>query len=146
MKVKSFLEAVDHERIVAAIREAEARSRGEIRVHVTAKDVVDAQAAAATQFDRLGMSATRERSGVLLYVAPRSRRFAVIGDSGIHERCGPEFWSQVAAAMEAAFREGRFTDGLVHGIARAGEVLAAHFPRNAGTPDTNELPDEVSED
>jgi len=146
MKVKSFLQAVDHERIVAAIREAEARSHGEIRVHVTARQVDDPQAAAAAQFDRLGMSATRERNGVLLFVAPRSRRFAVIGDRGIHERCGPEFWSEVAAAMESSFRDGRFTDGLVHGIARAGEVLAQHFPRTPGDGDVNELADEVSED
>lgn len=145
MRLKSFLKRVDHDRIVSAIRTAEASSRGEIRVHASNRVVDDVETEAAAQFDRLGMTATRERNGVLIYVAPRSRRFAVIGDRGIHERCGPGFWSEVAKAMEEDFRHGRFTDGLVKGIERAGEVLAAHFPR-AAQPDVNELPDTVSED
>jgi uncharacterized membrane protein len=145
MNPNSFLSQLDHDRIVAAIRDAETRSRGEIRVHASNRAVADAQREAATQFERLGMTSTQERSGVLIYVAPRSQRFAIVGDSGIHEKCGPDFWKLVAAAMEHDFREGRFTDGLVKGIAQAGEALAAHFPRTS-RPDVNELPDRVSED
>jgi uncharacterized membrane protein len=146
MKPKAFLKQLDHDRIVAAIREAEARSRGELRVHVANRDVDDVQQAAAKQFEAFGMTATAERNGVLIYVAPSSRKFAVIGDTGIHERCGASFWSEIASAMEAEFREGRFTDGIVKGVARAGEALATHFPRAAGGADTNELPDEVTEE
>ena len=144
MKMKSFLSQVDHDRIVAAIRAAEGGSRGEIRVHVTNRAVDDPQAEAARQFERLGMTATAERNGVLIYVAPRSQRFAIVGDSAIHEKCGPDFWKQIAAAMEKDFRENRFSDGLVAGIAAAGVALAAHFPRAAA--DANELPDQLSED
>ena len=146
MQTKSFLGALDHERIVKAIAEAEARSRGEVRVHVSGQPVVDAQAAAARQFEALGMTKTAERNGVLLYVAPASQTFAVVGDAGIHERCGPGFWSDVASAVEEDFKAGRFTDGIVKGVTRLGDALAAHFPRTAGTADTNELPDEVTED
>jgi putative membrane protein len=70
----------------------------------------------------------------------------VIGDRGIHERCGPGFWSAVAQAVSEDFHAGRFTDGIVKGVARAGDVLAQHFPRAADRPDVNELPDRVSED
>lgn len=146
MRLKSFLKQVDHERIVAAIRKAEATSRGEIRVHASNRAVDDAQKDAASQFERLGMTATKERNGVLIYVAPRSRRFAIIGDTGIHEKCGPDFWKDVAAAMERDFREGRFTDGIVKGVSKAGEALATHFPRAEGKADVNELSDQVSED
>lgn len=145
MQLKSFLSQVDQDRIVAAIREAEARSRGEIRVHASSRAVEDVQREASLQFEKLGMTATRERSGVLIYVAPQSQRFAIVGDSGIHQNCGPEFWKLIAAAMEHDFREGRFSDGLVKGIAQAGDALAAHFPRDA-RPDVNELSDHVSED
>jgi uncharacterized membrane protein len=145
MRLKSFLTQVDQYRIVGAIREAESRSRGEIRVHASSRPVEDAQREAARQFERLGMTATQERSGVLIYIAPRSQRFAIVGDSGIHEKCGPDFWREIAAAMEHDFRESRFTDGLVKGIARAGDALAVHFPRTAQA-DVNELPDHVSED
>src|SRR5262249_22322546 len=86
------------------------------------------------------------RNGVLLFVAPRSRSFAVVGDAAIHARLGPEFWHDVAAAMEADFRGGRYTDGIVKGVARVGDALAAHFPRQARRTDLHALPDEASED
>ena len=156
MQTKNFLDALEHERIVKAIQDAESRSRGEVRVHVSKQAVPYAQpsttleaaveTAAARQFEALGMTRTAERNGVLLFVAPVSRTFAVIGDEGIHARCGPDFWKDVAAAMETDFRAGRYTDGIVKGVARVGEALATHFPREEGTTDTNELSDEVTED
>jgi uncharacterized membrane protein len=146
MQANSFLGALDHERIVKAIQDAEARSRGEVRVHVSRQAVAEVQPAAARQFEALGMTRTAERNGVLLFVAPVSQTFAVIGDEGIHARCGPDFWKDVAAAMENDFRAGRYTDGIVKGVARVGEALATHFPREEGTTDTNELSDEVTED
>lgn len=146
MQTKAFLNALDHERIVKAIREVEACSRAEVRVHVTNQTVDDASKAAATQFERLGMTGTTERNGVLIYVAPRSQKFAVIGDSGIHQSCGQSFWQDVATAMEADFRAGRFTDGIVKGLARTAEALATYFPRQEGVCDVNELKDDVTED
>lgn len=144
-EAQAFLAAVDRERIAAAIRAAEARSRAEIRVHVAHGDIADVQAEAAHAFERLGMTSTRERNGVLIYLAPRRRRFAVIGDQGIHTRCGDAFWRDVAEAMERAFRAGDFTDGIVLAVERAGAQLAEHFPREAGRTDENELPDDASE-
>ena len=136
MQTKSFLGALDHERIVKAIQDAEARSRGEVRVHVSQQGRWrDAEAAARAQFETLGMTQTAERNGVLLFVAPVSQTFAVIGDQGIHARCGADFWKDVAAAMEADFRAGRFTDGIVKGVARVGDALATHFPRTDGAAD-----------
>ncbi len=146
MKPKEFVHALDDERIIAAIRAAEARTRAEIRVHVTHKAVEDAKRAGALVFEKLGMTATKERNGVLIFLAPRSRSFAVLGDSGIHEHCGDAFWSAVAAAMSAEFHEGRFSDGLVAGITAVGSELARHFPRYEGDGDRNELPDTISRD
>lgn len=146
MKTTAFLKALDNERIVAAIRAAEARSRGEIRVHVTNQPDVEVEAAARAQFEKLEMTQTALRNGVLIYVAPRSQRFAVIGDSGIHERCGAGFWRDVAAAMEADFRAGRFTDGIIEGVTEAGDALARYFPREDAHKDVNELADHVTED
>jgi uncharacterized membrane protein len=146
MQTKTFLSALDNDRIVTAIRDAESRSQGEIRVHVSSQAVSDVQAAAQAVFEKLGMTKTALRNGVLIYVAPSSQKFAVLGDQGIHERCGAGFWADVAASMEGDFRAGRFTDGLVKGVARAGEALTTHFPLPVGAADKNELPDDVSED
>jgi uncharacterized membrane protein len=145
MKTRQFLHQLDHERILAAIREAEARSRGEVRVHVSNQAAEDVQRAAAAQFERLGMTATALRNGVLIYVSPPAQQFAVIGDLAIHERGGPGFWAAVAQAMEEDFRAGRFTDGIVKGVERVGDALATHFPRT-DQRDVNELPDHVTED
>jgi uncharacterized membrane protein len=145
VKFAHFRGQIDHGRVVAAIREAEKGSRGEIRVHVVRHSVGDVETAAAAAFSRLGMHATTERNGVMVYLAPASQRFAVVGDTAIHERC-PDLWRDVTAAMEGAFRQGRFTDGLVEGIGAIGRALAREFPRAPGSADTNELPDEVSEE
>ena len=144
MRPDEFATAIDDERIVAAIREAEGRSRGEVRVHVAEHAVEDPQAEAARTFERLGMVRTDERNGVLIFVAPSSQTIAVIGDRDIHARCDEGFWARVADAMRDEFRAGRFTEGIVAGVVAVGDELARHFPRRPGEVDRNELPDTVS--
>ena len=144
MKPDAFVASLDDERIVAAIREAEARSRGEIRVHVAEREVADPRTEAAVVFERLGMADTAERNGVLLFVAPESQSITVIGDREAHERCGEAFWTAVVEAIREEFRAGRYTEGIVAGVRAVGEELARHFPRRPGETDRNELPDGVS--
>jgi uncharacterized membrane protein len=144
MKTSEFLNQLRDDEIVRAITAAERMTSGEIRVFVTRRTVTNALAAALRQFDRLGMSATAGRNGVLLFFAPRSHRFAIVGDEAIHARCGEAFWRAVSNEMEALLKERRFTDAVVAGIRRAGEELAKHFPRRPD--DRNELPDRVERD
>ncbi len=144
MKADAFVQALDDQRIVEAIGKAEGASRGEIRVHVTEGPVDDARAAAQADFERLGMTKTAERNGVLILVAPESQAFAVVGDRGIDERCPEGFWESVAEAMREELAAGRFTEGLVAAVERVGEELARHFPRRPGEADENELPDAIS--
>lgn len=146
MDPNTFSDRIDEARIVAAIRAAEARGRGEIRVHITREAVGDAEAAAVEVFERLGMAATAERNGVLIYIAPRSHTFAVIADHGVHAHRPEGSWRGVADAMRDDFRAGRFTEGIVLGVERLGYVLGRAFPREAGREDANELPDAVSRD
>lgn len=142
--MSNFFSKLDSDRIVGAIADTEKRSSGEIRVHVTLRKPSNLEERARRRFELLGMTRTAERNGVLIYIAPKLRRFQILGDSGIHEKCGDDFWKETAAAMEERFRRGEFTEGLVHGIGKVGEVLAAHFPSESG--DRNQLPDEVTED
>jgi len=140
----SFFSRIDEPRIVEAIRAAELRSRGEIRIHVTEHAVTDAVKEAARAFERLGMTATADRNGLLIFVAPKSQKFAVLGDSGITALVGTAPLDEIAAAMSVAFREGRFTEGLVEALSRAGELLAAHFPPRMGASDQDELTNSIS--
>jgi uncharacterized membrane protein len=142
--MKSLLKAEDHERIIKAIADAEAKSSGQIRAHLHHRSVGDPIAAGKKLFVKLGMTATAEKNGVLIFVAPRSRNFAILGDSGIHEKCGDDFWNDAAAAMSDHFRKGDFAGGIVATVQKVGDVLAAHFPRREGSA-VNELPDEVDE-
>jgi uncharacterized membrane protein len=144
MKHREFLNQLRHDDIVAAIQSAEQKTSGEIRVFISRKNVDDAVAAAQKQFDRLGMAKTKHRNGVLIFVAPRARKFAVIGDSAVHQKCGDSFWQTLAEEMTGHFKKSEFTAGIIHGIQKAGELLAAHFPPQAG--DGNELPDQVEND
>ncbi len=144
MRPDAFVKSLDDQRIMAAIREGEARSRGEIRVHVAEGEVKDARSEAAVVFERLGMAKTDERNGVLLFVAPQSRAIAVVGDREIHARCAEGFWAAVAETIRDEFRAGRFSEGLVAGVGAVADELARHFPRRRGETDRNELPDGVS--
>jgi uncharacterized membrane protein len=144
MREREFIHRLAHDKIVAAISAAEKTTSGQIRVFISRRIPIDAVAAAQKEFTRLGMDKTRDRNGVLIYVAPRVHKFAVIGDEGVHTRCGEGFWTEVAGEMSGFFKKEQFTQGIVHGIARAGELLSRHFPRGAG--DVNQLPDEVEHD
>jgi uncharacterized membrane protein len=90
------------------------------------------------------MEKTRERNGVLIFVAPQAQTFAVIGDTAVHAKCGDAFWQELAHAMSTHFQKSDFNLGLLLGIRKAGELLAEHFPR--GSDDRNELSDDVIRD
>jgi len=139
---RKLYRAIDQERIRKAIDEAERRTSGEIRVSIAPFFLGDVEQAAESTFRRLGMERTRDRNAVLFFFVPSRRRFAVIGDEGIHARVGPDFWPKVVEAVAERFRKAEYTEGLVEGIETVGRELAAHFPFHAET-DVNELPNEI---
>jgi uncharacterized membrane protein len=141
MSLFPSIPSIDDDRVLAAIAAAERRTSGEIRIFITQQKTEEPVAAAQRQFERMGMTQTAARNGVLIFLAPASHTFAVIGDRGVHEKCGDAFWRELADAMTAHFKRGEFTEGLVLGIDRAGTLLAEHFPR--APDDRNELRDQI---
>ena len=131
---------IDSARVRAAIEAAEARSSGEIVVSIAEYFIGNVPRAARETLERLGVTKTRLRNGVLLFVAPARRRFEILADDGIHAKVAPGFWEMVAAALGRRFAAREYTDGLVEAIERIGTELALHFPR--GPHDINELSDE----
>lgn len=131
------------QRIVEAIRTAERKTSGEIRVHVKPKCGEDPMAEARKTFRRLRMHRTKERNGVLIFVAWKSRRFVILGDEGIHGKVGELFWNGARDAMTAYFSKNDLMGGIEAGIRSVGEKLKTHFPSEAGGK--NELSDNLSE-
>src|SRR5471032_418562 len=129
MHPNKLIQQLPHDTIVGAIREAEQKTSGEIRVLISHKSVEDPVADAQKEFVRLGMASSPEKNGVLIFVAPRTHKFAVIGDAGVHSKCGDVFWQELAKTMTEYFRKSEFTEGVIHGVRKAGELLAEHFPR-----------------
>jgi uncharacterized membrane protein len=144
MRTKEFLSKLEHDRIVRAIQDAESKTSGQIRVYIQRGELNgDSLAAATKRFHKLRMHRTNERNAVLIFVAPRAHKFAVVGDKAIHEKCGEQFWRRLVDAMRAHFQNEKFNHALVEAIEGAGKALAEHFPKRSTS--SNELNDEVIE-
>src|SRR5690348_7624573 len=112
MHPKHFISQLDEAKIVAAIAAAERKTSGEIRVYISSKKRDDALDAAQKRFAKLGMTKTRHRNGVLIYFAPLTRQFAIIGDAGIHAKCGDNFWQTITSEMTPLLKSEQFTEAV----------------------------------
>ena len=142
MRQKEFLAALDRQQIVEAIGTAERMTSREIRVHIQPKAHGEIRHVAERTFERLGMTKTKERNGVLLFIACEEQRFVILGDSGIDARVPAGFWDEIASKLHDRFQQGDYTAGIVDAIHSAGEELKAYFPR--AHDDANELANEIN--
>jgi uncharacterized membrane protein len=138
-----FFSKEQKDSLVAAIRAAEHLTSGEIRVHVESTCDDDPYDRAIKVFEKLKMNQTKQRNGVLLYLAHADKKMAIIGDTGIHAIVPLNFWDKTKEEMKAHFANGEYLIGLTYGIEQTGILLKAHFPYQAN--DKNELSDEISE-
>ena len=145
MTHKEFLDQLDQPRIMTAITDAEQQTSGEIRVHIQPRVTGgDLRFVAERTFERLGMTKTALRNGVLLFVASEEKQFVILGDKGIDDKVPPGFWDEIAAKLTIRFKNGEFTDGIVEAIEAAGVHLKDFFPRSAD--DVDELSNEIDVD
>ncbi|HEX4138832.1 MAG TPA: DUF5130 family protein [Candidatus Methylacidiphilales bacterium] len=131
MKVKHFLNALEHARVHAAIKAAEQGTSGDVVVFITHKNVSDPLAAAHKIFRKLRLETATNNDSFLLFLAPKSQKFAVVGGTALHDKAGQAWWDHLSALLTQHFREGRYTDGLVAAIDQAGQKLKQHFPAKA---------------
>lgn len=138
-----FFTVEERQRITDAIKAAERRTSGEIRVYVENRcRFVDPLDRAAELFWGLKMDYTEDHNGVLVYLAVRDHQFAVLADRGIHEKVGNEFWNKEVAAMQVHFKQNHYADAIVQVVSDVGQALHQHFPFDRDT-DKNELPDDI---
>ncbi|MCE1166765.1 MAG: TPM domain-containing protein [Sphingobacteriia bacterium] len=139
---KNFFSQEQKERIRLAIMDGELNTSGEIRVHIEEVCEEDVMDRASYVFGKLSMHKTKERNGVLFYLAFKNRKFAIIGDAGINAVVDADFWNEAKHRMLVQFREDKFTEGLIAAIEQVSQQLKQHFPRQRD--DVNELSDEIS--
>ncbi len=138
-----FFSSKEKSKIQSAIEAVEKETSAEFRVHLERRhkdrDILDQ---AREAFERIGMTQTKERNGILIFLCPETRRFAVLGDEGIHSRVPSKFWEEVTREMEMKFRQDHFSDGITGALSKIGEQVKKYFPRAAN--DRNELSDGLS--
>ena len=139
---KHFFSPEQQTILIEAIREAEKNTSGEIRIHVIRSTGEDLLHKGQKLFEKLGMTRTQDRNGILFLLELSHRRFAILGDKGIHQKVPGEFWEEIRKELFSQFREGKFVEGLCAGIRRCGEKLKAFYP--CQTDDRNELSDEIT--
>jgi uncharacterized membrane protein len=140
---KQIFTSEQKQQIVAAICEAEKVTSGQIKVHLEAKCPKEPMARALEVFHQLGMHKTTHKNAVLIYLAYGDKKFAIVGDSGIHAVVPANFWDGTKEVMKGHFKKGEFLEGTLFAIKEAGSHLQQYFPHQAN--DTNELSNEISE-
>lgn len=141
-KVEDFLSKTEEAEVVEAIRLAEENTSGEIRVHIEKETSIAPIDRAVEVFNMLKMENTKDRNGVIIYVAVKSKQFAIYGDQGIDEKVADDFWNVTKDIMLDHFKNGNNKQALVEGILNAGQQLKQHFPYQ--DDDINELSNEIS--
>jgi len=140
---KDFFSEEEKKQIVAAIRDAEQQTSGEIRIYVEKHcRFVDPLDRAAEVFAILKMGGTTNHNAVLLYLAVKDRQLAVFGDHGIHEKVGEDFWKKEVAQMLSQFQKDHYAEAVSKVVHDIGAALKYHFPYDRQT-DINELPDDI---
>lgn len=142
-KVEDFLSQEQEQKIVKAIRTAEIHTSGEIRVHIESETTKETIERATEVFYYLKMDETKNKNGVLFYLAVNDKKFAVIGDKNINTKVATNFWEEISQAVLKEFATNHYASGLVKGILKVGHALKKHFPYDEKY-DKNELPDEIS--
>ena len=142
-KQKEFFTAEEKQQVVEAIRKAEQRTSGEVRVFVESRcRFVDAIDRAVELFFQLEMDKTAERNGTIVYVAVKDKQAAVFGDEGIHQKLGQKYWEEEVNKMMVCFKQANLADGIIQCVTDIGEALYQNFPYDRKT-DKNELPDDI---
>ena len=139
---KKLLSSIDEARLIEAIQSAESKTSGEVRVHIEETCDGDAVEECKKLFEKLNMHQTKDRNGILFFLAIKSKSFAVWGDEGIHKNVSDEFWESITACAISNFKQHDLITGLEKAVEMCGEKLQLYFPLEHN--DKDELTNDIS--
>ncbi len=128
--------------LVESIQNAELNTSGEIKVHIEATCEIDPMERAKVVFEHLGLQKTEQKNAVLIYWAYQSRKFAILGDSGINQVVPSNFWDSTKETMRSFFKKDQFVEGIAAAVTVAGQQLKTYFPYDSN--DVNEISGDIS--
>ena len=135
-------------RLAERVRHSETRHSGELRLCVEAGlpwsylwRRAPPRERALAMFGKLRVWDTEHNNGVLIYLLLAEHAIEIVADRGLARYVAPEQWARLTHTMSAAFKAGRFEDGLGEAIDAVEQLLVQHFPLAAGAANPNELPD-----
>ncbi len=138
----NFFTEAEKQQIINAIQKSESFTSGEIKIHLEDKCGDDVLKRAKELFHKLKMDDTVLKNGVLIYLAIKDKKFAIIGDVGIDNLVPENFWDLIKNKMQKEFSHENFLAGVLFAVEQAGEQLKTYFPFHK--EDINELSDEIS--
>ena len=139
---RNFFSTEQQQVVIEAIKTAELGTSGEIRIHLENHTRKEPLLRAEEVFHQIGMDKTELRNGILIYVAVKDHKLAIVGDKGINDIVGNDFWNKEKELMIEHFKQEQYVEGLTLAIELIGEQLREHFPYQSN--DVNELPDDLS--
>jgi uncharacterized membrane protein len=148
-EVRRALPEAVMQRLTGRVAASERRHSGEVRICVEAGLPMSylwrhasARERAVMLFGKLRVWDTEHNNGVLIYLLLAEHAIEVVADRGLDSHVDDAAWAAMTQRMSAAFREGRFEDGLTQALEEISALLVEHFPLGDGELDVNELPDE----
>ena len=145
--IYNFFDDDEFLRISNKIKETEKITAGEISVSIKEKRSFPQRKKtlkqlAEDEFYRLGITKTRDSTGILFFLILEDRQFYILADKGINEKVPQDTWDKIKNEMQERFAKGEFCNGILFGIEEAGKILSDHFP--VKPDDTNELSNRVN--
>ncbi len=98
---------------------------------------------ALVHFMEAGVTETKERTGILIFISTRERRIELIADSGIDAVIDSSTWSEVVELILEGIKSNQVKDGIISAVTKCGKLLSEKFPSNEENP--NELNDSIVE-
>ncbi|MEZ2294034.1 TPM domain-containing protein [Variovorax sp. RCC_210] len=148
-EVRRALPEAVMQRLTGRVGASERRHSGEIRICVEAGLPMSylwrhasARERAVMLFGKLRVWDTAHNNGVLIYLLLAEHAIEIVADRGLDSHVDDAAWAAMTQRMSAAFRDGRFEDGLTQALEEISALLVEHFPLGEGELDVNELPDE----
>jgi|WetSurMetagenome_2_1015567.scaffolds.fasta_scaffold111550_2 uncharacterized membrane protein len=144
--IKKYLSKTDLEELKNEIGKIESCTSGEIRLCFKLKRgfherKLTCRELAIKEFYKLEMQKTLDKTGVLIFVLFKERKFEIVADEGINSKINQKTWELITSHLKTEFAQGNFKTGFIKCLNEIKNILIKEFPIKAG--DKNELPDDI---